>query len=88
MGVHRMPIRLLYLTRRRQRVASVRQRSGCTRSSILMPHIRPRKGSRHAEHVEYVGCGEWQGVQEPQAAEYNPRQQEVEDESVRPRPLC
>ena len=73
---------LLYLVRWRQWVASVRQRSGGTRSSIPMPHVRPRKGRRH------VGWGDWQGKQDPEAAEYNPRQQEEEDESVRPWLLC
>jgi hypothetical protein len=53
--VCRLPMGLLYLLRWRQWVASVRQRSGVTRSSIHMPHMRPRKGKRH------VGCGDRQG---------------------------
>ena len=78
-----MPIGLLYLLRWRQRVASVRQRSGSIRSSIYMLHIRPRKGRRH------VGCAEWQGEQDHKAAEHNPRQQEEEeDESVHHWLLC
>jgi hypothetical protein len=77
-----MTIGLLYLLRRRQGVACVRQRSGGTRSSIHMPHIRPRKGRRH------VGCGERQGEQDPEAAEHNPSQQEEEDESVHTGLLC
>jgi hypothetical protein len=63
-----MPIGLLYLLRWRQRVASVRQRTGWIRCSIYMPHIRPRKGRRHPGHVGYVGCGEWQGEQDPRGS--------------------
>jgi hypothetical protein len=76
-----MPIRLLCLLRRHQRVASARQRSGSIRCSIHMLHIRPPKGRRD------VGCGEWQGEQDPETAEHNPRQKE-EDESVPRWLLC
>jgi hypothetical protein len=74
-GVHGTIIRLLELYRRRERVASVRHRIGSIRYSIHMPHIRLRKGRRHPGHVGYVGCAEWQGEQDPQAAEHNPHQQ-------------
>jgi hypothetical protein len=46
-----------------------------------MLHIRPSKGRRD------VGCAEWQGEQDPETEEHNPRQQE-EDESVPPWLLC
>src|SRR5215212_3409211 len=55
--VHGKLIRLLELFRRREGVASVRHRIGSIpRSSIRMPHIRPRKGRGDAGHL---GCGRW-----------------------------
>jgi hypothetical protein len=76
-----MPLGLLCLLSGHQRVACIRQRSRSIRSSIHMLHIRPSKGRRD------VGCAEWQGEQDPETEEHNPRQQE-EDESVPPWLLC
>jgi hypothetical protein len=66
--VHGMLIRLLGHFRKREGVASVRQRSRRIRCSIHMPHVRLRKRRRHAGQL---GCGRGQGEEDPEAKKRN-----------------